>query len=279
MHFWVSDNVSQGMADDISYHTDRTRADSFGGAARDYDRYRPRYPRELIAGLVRPERTSALDIGAGTGIATQQLLAEGAEVLAVEPDPRMAQVARSKGLTVELATFENWDPAGREFDLVVFGSSFHWVEPRQALRKVAAILRPGGVLVLMWNRISPVSPTQSALDAVYSEFLETTDLRAVDPNREAAVSTMIEQGGFTVARRTAVERHHYDTGHWINMACTYSNVLTLPDSTRARLRTRLAQCIGTDGVDAENDAIALVCTPRREPREANPCGGGPTLLQ
>ncbi|AKS32250.1 class I SAM-dependent methyltransferase [Mycolicibacterium goodii] len=267
------------MPDDISYHTDRTRADSFGGAAHDYDRYRPRYPDELIAGLVRADHVSVLDVGAGTGIASQQLRDAGAEVLAVEPDPRMAQLARDKGLTVELATFEDWDPAGRSFDLVVFASSFHWVEPRRALPKVAAILRPGGVLALMWNRITPVSPTQSALDEVYSEFLETTDLRAVDPNREAAVSAMIEQGGFTVARSTAVQRHHYDTNHWINMACTYSNILTLPDRTRAQLRMRLAQHIGTGGVDAENDAIALLCTPHRPPGDANPCGRGATLLQ
>lgn len=262
MYFWGSDNVSHCMPDDISYHTNRTRADSFGAAALDYHRYRPRYPRDLIAGLVDPGHTSALDVGAGTGIASQQLLAAGAEVLAVEPDPRMTEVARDNGLTVEVATFEEWDPEGRSFDLVVFGSSFHWVEPRRALPKAAAILRPGGALVLMWNRITPISPTQPDLDAVYAEFLDKTDLRAVDPGREAAVSAVISQAGFAVERRTAVEQHHYDTAHWINMACTYSNVLTLPDAARTGLRMRLDEFLGAAGVDAENDALALVCTPR-----------------
>lgn len=261
MHFWASDNVSHGMPDHLSFYTNRERADSFGGAALDYDRYRPRYPQELITGLVRHDHTTALDVGAGTGIASLQLLAAGAEVLAVEPDPRMAQLARGKGVTVELATFENWDPGDRSFDVVVFGSSFHWVEPRQGLRKVAAILRPGGVLALLWNRVAPVTPTQADLDEVYAEFLDESDRPSVDPGREGAVSALIEQGGFTVERRTAVERHHYDTSHWINMACTYSNVLTLPAPDRAALRSRLEQRIGTTGVDAENDAIALICTP------------------
>jgi SAM-dependent methyltransferase len=66
-------------------------------------------------------------------------------VLAVEPDERMARLAAAKGIRVEQASFEEWRPADREFDLVVFAQSFHWVDPRLALQKVAAILRKGGL--------------------------------------------------------------------------------------------------------------------------------------
>lgn len=72
----------------------------------------------------------------------------------------------------------------------------------------------------------------------------------------------IEECGFTVERRHVTERLHYDTGDWVNMACTYSNVLTLAAAARAELRDRLEQRIGAGGVDADNDAIAIVCTPR-----------------
>ncbi|MCW2686159.1 MAG: methylase involved in ubiquinone/menaquinone biosynthesis [Mycobacterium sp.] len=71
-------------------------------------------------------------MGAGTGIASAQLLEAGAHVLVVEPDPRMARIAADKGIRVEVATFEEWQPAGRSFDLVVFAQSFHWVRPRVA---------------------------------------------------------------------------------------------------------------------------------------------------
>jgi hypothetical protein len=47
------------------------------------------------------------------------------------------------------------------------------------------------------------------------------------------------------------------------MVFTYSNVLTLDPVARAGLRSRLAQCIGAGGVDARNDAVAVVCTPQR----------------
>src|SRR4029077_6377697 len=108
--------------------------------------------------LPRPQ--PVLDVGAGTGIASEQLLAKGVNVLAVEPDPRMADVARNKGIRVEIGTFEGWDPAERHFDLVVFGSSFHWVNPDIALPKVHELLSSGGRLALMWNRLFPTHPTQ-----------------------------------------------------------------------------------------------------------------------
>src|SRR2546430_7210826 len=105
------------MPDRSPTHTDRGRAESFGMAAEQYDRHRPRYPEPLIAGLVTSAHMGVLDVGSGTGIAAKQLAESGADVLAVEPDERMAGVAAAKGVRVERATFEDWQPAGRQFDL------------------------------------------------------------------------------------------------------------------------------------------------------------------
>src|SRR5262245_9709269 len=89
---------------------DRRRAESFGSRAAEYDRHRPRYPNELVAALVDRDGIRVLDVGAGTGIASAQLRAAGADVTAVEPDPRMAKIAADKGIRVEVATFESWQP-------------------------------------------------------------------------------------------------------------------------------------------------------------------------
>jgi len=53
------------------------------------------------------------------GIASAQLIEAGAEVLAVEPDSRMARVAAENGNRIEETTFENRQPVSRSFDLVV----------------------------------------------------------------------------------------------------------------------------------------------------------------
>jgi predicted TPR repeat methyltransferase len=96
---------------------DRSRAESFGNAAQLYDRARPTYPPELVDRLLSDGTRRVLDIGCGTGIAGALFAARGCQVTGVEIDARMAAVARTKGLEVEVASFEQWDDRGRRFEL------------------------------------------------------------------------------------------------------------------------------------------------------------------
>ncbi|WP_431606763.1 class I SAM-dependent DNA methyltransferase [Mycolicibacterium neoaurum] len=245
-------------------HADRQRAESFGSAAARYDRHRPRYPAELIADLVAHQGIRVLDVGAGTGIAGAQLRAAGADVLAVEPDPQMAEVAGRKGLSVELATFQEWEPRGRTFDLVVFAQSFHWVDPQPALHKVRALLAPGGRLALLWNRIVPVSPDRDQLGRAYAGLLEDWQRPSADIEGDD-LDPLLAAAGLSHERRRYLEHPHYSTPEWVEMVTTYSNVLRLPAADQERLRTRLTALIGTAGVQATNDALAVLCTPSPEP--------------
>ncbi len=164
--------ILDSMPPRLNLHTNRQRANSFGGAAENYDAFRPRYPDQLIDDVLAPHAHRVLEGGAGTGIASMQLIERGADLLAVEPDARMAAVARSKGIPVELATFEDWDPAGRRFDLVVFAASFHWVDPAVALPKIRGILDDGGKLALIWNRLRPTNPTRAEFEEIYSDYMD-----------------------------------------------------------------------------------------------------------
>jgi SAM-dependent methyltransferase len=213
-----------------------------------------------MADLINRAGIRALDVGAGTGIAATQLAEAGADVLAVEPDPRMARVAVAKGIRVELATFEEWRPAGRDFDLVVFAQSFHWVDPVPALEKVAAILRQTGRLALLANRIVPTAPAQQELDEINAHYHLDVTARSI-VNAEEEVAAMVEECGFSTERRRCVEQLHYTTEDYLNLVSTYSNRLLLDPTAQAELRSRLARRIGTAGVDAQNDALAVVCRP------------------
>ncbi|MBT2406839.1 MULTISPECIES: bifunctional 2-polyprenyl-6-hydroxyphenol methylase/3-demethylubiquinol 3-O-methyltransferase UbiG [unclassified Streptomyces] len=143
-------------------HRQRQVAESFGTDARRYDRARPRYPAAMVERILAesPGRTDApdipdipdvLDVGCGTGIVARQFQAAGCRVLGVEPDARMADVARQLGCEVDVAKFEDWDPAGRDFDAVVAGQAWHWIDPAAGAAKAARVLRPGGLLAPFWN--------------------------------------------------------------------------------------------------------------------------------
>jgi SAM-dependent methyltransferase len=131
-------------------------AESFGADAERYDRARPSYPAALVERIVAASPgPDVLDVGCGTGIAARQFQAAGCRVLGVDPDPRMADLARQRGFGVEVATFEAWDPAGRAFDAVIAGQAWHWVDPVAGAAKAAQVLRPGGRLAVFWNAFQP----------------------------------------------------------------------------------------------------------------------------
>ncbi len=243
-------------------HRDRSRATSFGSAAARYDRFRPRYPAALIDDLVPRTGIRVLDVGAGTGIATAQLRAAGADVLAVEPDPQMAEVATGKGLAVEVSTFADWDPCGRTFDLVVFAQSFHWVDPEPALRKVGTVLARSGRLALLWNRIVAVRPSPDELAGVYAGVGAELQRPSVLVEGED-LEPLLAAAGFTSERRHYTEHPHYDGAEWVEMVSTYSAVLRLPAADQDVLRRRLAATIGDAGVEATNDALTVLCTATR----------------
>src|SRR3954463_16344532 len=90
-------------------HEHRDIAESFGTDAERYDRTRPHYPDALVERIVAacPGR-DVLDVGCGTGIEARQFQATGCRVLGVEPDARMADLARRSGARGGAATFEGW---------------------------------------------------------------------------------------------------------------------------------------------------------------------------
>jgi SAM-dependent methyltransferase len=147
-------------------------AESFGTDPGRYDRARPGYPGALVERIVAasPGR-GVLDVGCGTGIAARQFRAAGCRVLGVDPDARMADLARQSGVEVEVAAFEDWDPAGREFDAVIAGQAWHWVDPGAGPAKAAQVLRPGGRLAVFWNAFQPPPGLTQAFAAVYRQVM------------------------------------------------------------------------------------------------------------
>ncbi|GLZ35148.1 methyltransferase type 11 [Lentzea sp. NBRC 105346] len=130
----------------------RSWASSFGEDPERYDRTRPSYPDAMVDRIIAasPGR-DVLDVGCGTGIAARQFAKAGCTVLGVEIDERMASFARGTGVDVEVARFEDWDPAGRTFDLVISGQTWHWIHPVAGAAKAKEALRPGGRLAVFWN--------------------------------------------------------------------------------------------------------------------------------
>lgn len=153
-------------------HHYREVAESFGTDADRYDRARPSYPAALVYRIVAASPgPDVLDVGCGTGIVARQLQAAGCRVLGVDPDARMADLAQRSGLAAEVATFEDWDPAGRAFDAVTAGQAWHWIDPVAGAAKAAQALRPRGCLAIFWNVFQPPRDLAEAIAVVNRRLL------------------------------------------------------------------------------------------------------------
>ena len=153
-------------------HQAQQVAESFGSDPERYDRARPRYPDAMVDRIIAASPgPDVLDIGIGTGIVAQQFQAAGCRVLGIDVDTRMAEYARRRGLEVEVAKFEDWDPAGRVFDAVVAGQTWHWVDPVAGAAKAAEVLRPGGRLAVFWNADQPRADLAEAFGEAYRRLM------------------------------------------------------------------------------------------------------------
>ncbi len=250
-------------------HEDRSRAESFGSVAELYDRARPSYPPALLDHLLAGGVVDVLDVGCGTGIAAALLAARGATVLGVEIDERMAALARTKEVAVEVAPFELWDDAGRQFDLVVSGQAWHWVQPRAGAVKAGRVLRPGGRIGVFWNFGDPPPEVRRRLAPVYDRLEpDLENYSVVLGNRSGrdreTVNGLVESGlfGEVTIQRFPWSRF-YDTAAWIDFLQTHSDHHTLPAPRRERLLGAVAEAVDELGGSFEVAyESVLVAAPR-----------------
>jgi SAM-dependent methyltransferase len=141
----------------------------------------------------------------------------------------MAAFARRRGLEVEVAPFEEWDPANRQFDAVVSGQAWHWVDPVAGAVKAAQVLPPGGRLAVFWNVFAPPSDISNAFSEVYRRVVPEWPRNPwVRPGLDSygAIAERSDKGLRAAGRFTEPEQWRFDwerpysRGEWLEQMAT-----------------------------------------------------------
>ncbi|MWB99982.1 class I SAM-dependent methyltransferase [Agromyces seonyuensis] len=137
------------MSDDAE-HTAHAR--SFGAVAQVYAAVRPGYPAEAVEWLVG-DAERILDLGAGTGKLTEALIALDRDLVAVDPLEEMLEELSLAlpGVPRLVGAAEAIPLDDEDVDAVVAGQAWHWFQRAKAVSEIVRVLRPGGVLGLIWN--------------------------------------------------------------------------------------------------------------------------------
>ncbi|MFC7327924.1 class I SAM-dependent methyltransferase [Marinactinospora rubrisoli] len=250
----------------------RRTAESFGVDPERYDRTRPRYPDALVRRIVTASPgPDVLDVGCGTGIAARQFHAAGCTVLGVEPDSRMAEFARRSGVEVEEGRFEDWDPAGRSFDTVIAGQSWHWVDPAEGPAKAARVLRPGGRLAAIWHTTRPPIEVVVAFSAAVQRLvphasplnLQEAARRAPEGYRQmfaSATKKIRAVGGFSDPEQWRFEwEQSYTRDEWLETLPTSGLLTRVPPDERAEVLESVGAAIDAlgGGFTAQRAVVAV----------------------
>ena len=149
----------------------------FSDRVSDYAKYRPSYPDAVVDWLIDTyalnDKSSIADIGSGTGIFSRLLLEKGLSVIAVEPNDDMRAesdrvLGKSQLYQSVSGTAENTTLADGSVNFVVAAQAFHWFDVSATKAEFYRIIRPGGVLALIWNRRLTSTEFQSDYEMLLS---------------------------------------------------------------------------------------------------------------
>jgi SAM-dependent methyltransferase len=226
----------------------QARGRSFGSVAAGYAAHRPTYPDDAVAFLVgREQPLRVLDLGAGTGLLTEVVRGLGHHVLAVDPSAEMLAelTARLPDVETVVGPAESIPADDASVDVVVAGQAAHWFGVAPASREIRRVLRPGGVLGLIWNSRDERVPWVAALGAALAAEARghEADQGVVD-DFAAALSADVRVTESTLVQRVTPEQV-------VDGIATRSYVAVMDESRRAdflaRLRRLLAEHPDTRG--------------------------------
>jgi len=223
------------------------RGSSFGAAADAYAEHRPGYAEAGVRWALEPvwarRPLRVIDLGAGTGKLTSTLTRLGAEVTAVEPDPKMLAVLQRDmeevaSVRVRPGRAEDIPVPDGAADAVVAGQAMHWFDMDRALPEIARVLSPGGVLAGLWNVDDDRVDWVAELARMSKHNSSVTLLRWREGTPDSRQERLLTEGSefFGDAQVGEFEHGHARTADsLVAMIATHSHFLVMDETERTRL--------------------------------------------
>lgn len=226
----------------------------FDAVADLYDRVRPDYPPAMYHDLVEltgvGPGTRLLEIGSGTGQATRPLAELGADVLAIELGPRLAELTAGKltgfdAARVLVADFDTWQPGEAGFDVIFSATAFHWLDPATRIDRTADLLVPGGALATVATH-HVAGGTESFFADVQAYYRRFEPDWRPHPLRPAGEVPYGDPGPGRYGRPVFCRYEWttgYDTADYLDLLRTHSRLLILPPPAAEGLLRGIGQLI------------------------------------
>jgi ubiquinone/menaquinone biosynthesis C-methylase UbiE len=235
-------------------------ARGFAASADAYERGRPAYSSQAIERLVSElgiePGSRLLDLAAGTGKLTRQLLPTGADVVGVEPVAAMRAKLAALTPNVEAldGTAEQIPLPDGSVDAVVVGQAFHWFDGERALPEIHRVLRPKGALGLIWQARNPSKRWVARLDEIIDRAARKEPRFKTGEWRTAFDSSslfeILEHAEYEYVQRADVDAV-------VDRVGSISYVAAMADARRAAILQAVRELLASDPATANRDVIDM----------------------
>jgi len=224
-----------------------------------YDKYRPRYCKELFDSIIEYSgldvTKKALEVGIGTGQATTPILQTGCFVTAIELGDKLASYSKAKfkeynNFTIHNIAFEDYEFNDNSIDFVYSGTAFHWIPDEVGYRKVYEMLRSGGTIALFWNRPSVVSPDiHHGFQSIYAKY--RPEIAVPIKDKQEVYNKIIEsinRYGFIDLRfELMYQTRSLNAEEYVSLLNTYSDHLAMGSDIKKHLYAETKEVINRHG--------------------------------
>lgn len=234
---------------------------TFDNTAEGYDRSRPEYPEELFRDIFCykqvNETSNVLEIGVGTGKATQPILDTHCSFTGIEPGSNMAGLAKQKlkpynDFSLFVQTFQEYVNVPAAFDLIYSATAFHWIEEEYGYKRVFELLKSGGAFARFSYHATPDKKRPQLTQAIQRYYDSCMTQKGTpkdfDQKDASALANLASKYGFV---NTAYKMYHlekdFTADEYMELLYTYPNHMALKTNEREKLFHGIHSAIRQNG--------------------------------
>ncbi len=207
----------------------------------DFDKGRTRYCDECFADVIQHAGLDAgklaLEIGPGTGQATEPILKTGCSYLAIELGENFTEAMKNRfgsysNFNIVNGDFETFDFGANQFDLVYSAATIQWIPEKVGFPKVHQLLKSNGTFAMMLTRTDYRSPNE----ALYLKIHEVYD-KYFHPETKYTCSlvydNVVNYGFVDFECRHYYKTREYNADEFVSWTIIQAPHLTLPEPDKS----------------------------------------------
>ena len=231
-----------------------------------FDKWRPRYCEEAFTDVIKHSRLdsgkSALEIGPGTGQATEPILKTGCNYLAIELGEHLAEYTKNKFKSYDNfhlvnGDFETYHFGQQKFDLVYSAATIQWIPEQVGFSRAFDLLKSGGTFAMMLTKSDSRTPNEALyhkIEEVYDEYFRPE----TSYTQKLAYNNVVNYGFIDFECREYPSKREFNADDYVSYLGTHCDHIVLKEPYRSKFYGGIRDAILEAGNKIVlNDTIVL----------------------